>query len=148
MNRSWHEPLDGRRIPLAGLLAALVAAGVNVGLREASERWLGVPPDQAVLSLAVVLGATVGGVFLATLILTLLGETQARPFAIFRRLAAVVFLLASAAALLAYLGWLPRVPTVSYATMLVLVGMNAVTTISCIAFLTTLPRDRQPSSWS
>lgn len=140
LNRSWHEALDGRRIPLAGLLAALVTASVNTGLREVGERWLDVPPDQAVLSLTVVLTATVGSVFLASLALALLGGTQARPFTIFRRLAAVAFLLASAAAVLAYLGWLPGVPTLTYATMLVLVGMNAVTAVSCIAFLTTMPR--------
>lgn len=117
-----------------------MAAAVNVGIRQAAERWLGVAAGQQVLSLTVLLAATGGTVVLACLALALLGQTQARPFTIFRRLTTVAFLLAGAAALLAYLGWLPGVPTVSYETLLVLVGMNAVTAVCCVAFLTTIPR--------
>lgn len=117
-----------------------MAGAANVGIRQAAERWLDVAAGQQVLSLTVVLAATGGAVLLACVALTLLGQTQARPFSVFRRLAAVAFLLASAAALLAYLGWLPGVRAVSYETMLVMVGMNAVTTVCSVAFLTTIPR--------
>lgn len=106
------------------------------------------PADQAVLSLTVVLAATAAAICLAALALLLLGATQARPFTILRRITAVTFLLASAAAVLANLGWLPGLGAVSYATMLLLVAMNAVTATVCVAFLTTLPRGRSRSHWS
>jgi len=142
LNRSWHESLDPRRVPLAGLITAAAAAALNAGVREAAGRWLGIPTDQPVLSLAVVLGATCTGVFLACLALVALGQTQARPFTIFRRLAWIVFLLSSGAALLAYLGWLPRVASLTYGTLLLLVGMNVLTTACCVGFLTTMPASR------
>jgi hypothetical protein len=144
VNRSWNEPFDGRRVPLAALLAAVIAAGVNLGLREAGDRWLGVPKDQAVLSLISVLAATLVGVFAATLAITVLGQTQARPFSAFRRLAAIVFLISCIGPLLAFAGWLPGVDTLSTATMLLLLAMNAATTVVCVAVLGSMPRARVP----
>lgn len=129
------------------MFAMVVAAGVNVGIREAGQRWLGTAEGQRILSLTVILAATCGAVFLGGLSLALLGQTQARPFTIFRRLTGVAFLLAGVAALLAYLGWLPGIESVSYATMLLLIVMNAVTSLCCIAFLTTIPRVERRSGF-
>lgn len=144
MNRSWNEPFDGRRIPLAGLLAAVVAVGVNLGLRETGERWLGVPADQPVLSLVSVVAATLIGVFMAGMAITVLGHTQPRPFMMFRRLGVIVLLVSCIGPLLGFAGWLPGVDTLSSTTMLLLLGMNAATTVVCVAMMTTMPRARQP----
>jgi len=144
MNRSWNEPFDGRRVPLAGLVAAIIAVGVNLALREMGERWLGIPPDQPVLSMTSVIAATVAGVFLACLAILALGHTQARPFTIFRRLAGIVFLLSCLGPLLAFAGWLPSVDKLSTSTMALLIGMNAATTIVCVVVFTTIPRARMP----
>jgi hypothetical protein len=144
MNRSWNEPFDGRRVPLAALLAAVIAVGVNLGLREAGDLWLGAPKDQPVLSLVSVLAATLVAVFGATLAITMLGQTQARPFTAFRKLAAIVFVISCVGPLLAFAGWLPGVEALSTATMLLLLAMNAATAVVCVAVLGTLPRARMP----
>jgi hypothetical protein len=144
MNRSWHEPFDGRRVPLAALLAAVIAVGVNLGLREAGDLWLGVPKDQPVLSLVSVVAATLVAVFAASVAITFLGQTQPRPFTAFRRLAAIVFLISCVGPLLAFAGWLPGVDTVSTATMALLLGMNAATAVICVVILGTMPRARMP----
>jgi hypothetical protein len=117
---------------------------VNLALREAGERWLDVPSDQPVLSMTSVIAATVAGVFLACLAIAALGHTQARPFTIFRRLAGWVFLLSCVGPLLAFAGWLPLVDRLSAASMALLIGMNAATTIVCIAVFSTIPRARMP----
>jgi|GEM_PF-2760814 len=140
--RTWHEPIAGSRIPLAGLLSAIVATGANLGLLFAGRRWLEVPTDLPVLSPTVVIAVTCGTVFLGSLVLGLLGQTQARPFTIFRRLTAAGFVVACAVAVVLYLGWLPALQPVSYVILFVLVGMNAVTALVTVAFLTTMPRDR------
>ena len=140
--RTWHEPIAGTRIPLAGLLSAAVAAGVNLGILFAGRRWLDVPTDLPVLSPTVVVVATCGAALLGSLVLGLLGQTQARPFTIFRRVTAAGFVVASGAAVALYLGWLPKLEPISSVVLLVLVGMNAVTAIACVAFLTTMPRAR------
>jgi hypothetical protein len=144
MNRTWHEPFDGRRVPLAALLAALVAVGVNLGLREVGDRWLDVQKDQTVLSLMSVIASTLVGVLAASLAIAVLGQTQARPFTVFRRLAIVVFLLSCIGPLLAFAGWLPSVDATSLATTLLLLAMNAATTVTCVALLSTMPRARRP----
>lgn len=140
--RTWHEPIANRRIPLAGVLGAVVATAVNVGVLLAARRWLGVPADESVLSMTVVVAATCGAAFVGSLVLGVLGQTQARPFTVFRRVAAVAFLVACAAAVLLYLGWLPRLGPISSVELYVVVGMNTVTAVTCVAFLTTMPRGR------
>ena len=63
----WHEPIDTRRLPIAGLLAAVIAVGINIGLREAGRRWLSVPAAESLLSLLWLSVVTVGAVVVATL---------------------------------------------------------------------------------
>ena len=140
--RTWHEPIAGRRIPLAGVLGAVVATAVNVGVLLAARRWFGIPADASVLSITVVAAATCGAAFVGSLVLAVLGQTQARPFTVFRRVAVAAFLVACAAAVLLYLGWLPRLGPVSAVELYVLLGMNTVTAVACVAFLTTMPRGR------
>jgi hypothetical protein len=136
----WHEPIDTRRLPLAGLLAAVVAVGVNIGLREAGRRWLKVPVDEPLLSLVCIGAVTAGAVLLATLGMGALAHTQARPFTVFRSFAGVVLLATCAAPLLARTGWIAAIGPVSTHTMAVMLLMHLVTAAVIVAFLTTLPR--------
>jgi len=140
MQRVWHQPMNVRRLPLAALLSAVVAIAADIGIRAAGEHWLDVPPDQSYLSTTVIVVTVVAATLLATIVLALLGQTQARPFSVFRLLALVVFLLACVGPLLARLGWLPGTQ-INGDTFLVLMLMNAATAIVIVAFLTTLPRE-------
>ena len=124
------------------MLAAAVATGVNLGVLFAARRWLGVDPAEPPLSVTLVATATCGAMILGALVLAFLGQTQARPFTIFRRLAAVGFVLVGAAAVLAYLGWLPSLAPVSSTVLFVMVGMDAVAAVTAVGFFTTLPRAR------
>jgi hypothetical protein len=143
MQRAWYQPMNPRRLPLAGVIGAAVAVAADLGIREAGERWLDVPPEQSVLSTTSIVVATVVAAFPATVLLAVLGQTQARPFSVFRRLALVVFLVSCLGPLFARLGWLPNVPQIDGDTFLVLMLMNVATAIILVTFLTTLPRRRE-----
>jgi hypothetical protein len=130
------------RLPLAAIIAAAVAVGINLGVRAAGIRWMDVPADPSILSLRSVIIATLAGVLVATVCLYFLAHTQARPFSAFRVVVGVVFLASCLPPVVARFGWLPRVPAVDTATMLVLIGMNAATCVVVLATLTTFPRGR------
>ncbi len=148
MRRAWHEPFDGGRLPLAGLLAACVALVLNLGLREVSVRWLAVGHDQAVLSTMSVVTATLIGIVLAMLALAVFGHTQPRPFSVFRRFALAAFLLSCLGPVLAFYGALPGVGQVDSRTMGVLLGMNAVVLVAVLSFFMSIPRGRSyPSGY-
>jgi drug/metabolite transporter (DMT)-like permease len=136
----WHEPIDTRRLPLAGLLAALIAAGVNIGLREAGRRWLNVPANEPLLSLFWVSVVTVGAVIAATLGMGAFAHTQARPFTVFRGFAGVVLLASCAGPLLARTGWVAAIGRVSTHTMAVMLLMHLLSAAVIVIVLTTLPR--------
>lgn len=141
MQRVWHQPMNVRRLPLAALLSALVAGAVDIGIRKAGELWLHVPSGQSVLSTSAILVTVVAATVIATVVLALLGQTQARPFSMFRGLALVVFLLSCLGPLMARLGWLPG-DQIDGDTFLVLMLMNVATAVVVVTFLTTLPRER------
>lgn len=136
----WHEPIDTRRLPLAGLLAALIAVGVNIGVREAGRRWLNVPANEPLLSVFWVSVVTVGAVVAATLGMGAFAHTQARPFTVFRGFAGVVLLASCAGPLLARSGWIAAIGQVSTHTMAVMLLMHLLSTAVIVILLTTLPR--------
>jgi undecaprenyl pyrophosphate phosphatase UppP len=140
MSVRWHEPMDARRLPLAGVLAAILAVGVNAGVRQAGRHWLQVPPGEPALSLLRIISTSLAAVVVATLALGVLSRTQARPFSVFRTLSAVVLLASCAVPLIARLGWLPGVSRLSTATMTTLLLMHLASAAVIVAFLTTLPR--------
>jgi hypothetical protein len=140
----WHEPIDTRRLPLAGLFAAVVALGVNLGLREVGRRWLEVPTDERLLSPLSISVTTLAAVALATIGLAALAHTQARPFSVFRSLAALALLVSCIGPLLARVGWIPNVATITTATMTIMLVMHIATAAIIVAFLTTLPRATEP----
>jgi hypothetical protein len=142
MRSPWHEPIDTRRIPLAGFLAAFVSLAVNVAAREAGVRLLDVPPDLAILSPLSVSVTTAAAVLIATISLAALANTQARPFSVLRTLTGTVFLLSCAGPLAARAGLLPHVPHIDTTTMGLMIGMHAATALFIVVFLTTLPRGR------
>jgi hypothetical protein len=136
----WHEPIDTRRLPLAGLLAAAVAIGVNVALREAGRRWLKVPADEPLLSLVLIGALTAAAALVGTLGMAVFAHTQARPFTVFRAFAGVVLLVSCAGPLLARTGWIHTIGPTTTPTMAVMLLLHLVTTAVIVAFLTTLPR--------
>jgi hypothetical protein len=136
----WHEPIDLRRLPLAGMLAAVIAAGINIGLREAGRRWLGVPAAEPLLSLFWVSAVTVGAVVLAMLGMGVLAHTQARPFTVFRGFAGVVLLASCAGPLLARSGWIKLFGHVSTHTMAIMLLMHLLSAAVIVILLCTLPR--------
>jgi len=136
----WHEPIDTRRLPLASLIAAAVAVGVNIGLREAGRRWLKVPVDEPLLSLVPIGAVTVGAVVLAMLGMGVLSRTQARPFTVFRTFAGVVLLVSCAGPLLAKTGWFASMGATNTYTMALMLLMHLTTAAVIVIFLTTLPR--------
>jgi drug/metabolite transporter (DMT)-like permease len=136
----WHEPIDTRRLPLAGLLAALIAVGVNIALREAGRHWLNVPASEHLLSLLWVSVVTVGAVVVATLGMELFAHTQARPVTVFRGFAGVVLLASCAGPLLARSGWIAAIGHVSTHTMAVMLLMHLLSAAVIVILLTTLPR--------
>jgi hypothetical protein len=136
----WHEPIDLRRLPLAGLLAAVIAVGINIGLREAGRRWLGVPASEPLLSLFWVSAVTAGAVVSAILCMGLLAHTQARPFTAFRGFAGVVLLASCAGPLLARSGWIKVFGHVSTHTMAVMLLMHLLSAAVIVILLCTLPR--------
>jgi hypothetical protein len=140
----WHEPIDTRRLPLAGMLAAVVALGLNVGLSEVGRRWLDVPKDEQLLSLVSIRVTTVAAVAVAAFGLGALAHTQARPFSAFRSLAAIVLLISCIGPLAARAGWIPDIATISTPAMTIMLVMHVATTAVIVAFFTTLPRAGEP----
>ena len=136
----WHEPIDARRLPLAGLLATVVALGLNIGIREAGRRWLSVPADEPLLSLFLIAAVTVGAVVVATLFMGVLAHTQARPFTVFRAFAGLVVLASCAGPLIARTGWVTALGHTKTPTMAAMLLMHLITAAVIVLFLTTLPR--------
>jgi len=136
----WHEPIDTRRLPIAGLLAAAIAVGINIGLRESGQRWLSVPAAEPLLSLWWVSVVTVGAVIAGTLAMGALAHTQARPFTVFRGFAGVVLLASCAGPLLARSGWITAIGHVSTHTMTIMLLMHLLSAAVIVILLTTLPR--------
>jgi hypothetical protein len=141
----WHEPIDMRRLPLAGLVATAVAVGINIGLREVGRRWLKVPADEPLLSLGSISVITAGAVVVAALGMGALARTQARPFTAFRAVAGVVVLVSCAGPLLARTGWIAAIGPVTTPTMAVMLAMHLITTAVIVIFFTTLPRAQERS---
>lgn len=140
----WHEPIDTRWIPLAALIAAVIALAVNIALREVGRQWLDVPADERLLTLLSISITTLAAVAFGAVGLAALAQTQARPFSVFRALAGVVLLVSCVGPLVARLGWIPGVESITTPTMLLMLLMHIATTVVIVAFLTTLPRAREP----
>jgi Family of unknown function (DUF6069) len=136
----WHEPIDTRRLPVAGLLATVVAVGVNLGLREAGRRWLKVPAGEPLLSPVSISVVTAAAAVIGTLGMGVLAHTQARPFRVFRGFAGVVLLVSCAGPLLARTSWIAAIGPVTTPTMAAMLLMHLVSAAVIVIFLTTLPR--------
>jgi hypothetical protein len=144
MASAWHEPIDVSRLPLAGMLAAVVGVGINIALCEAGILWFDVPSSQNVLSLIVVSAATVVAVIVAALVLAFFAHTQARPFSLFKGFVALMLIISFAAPLIVWAGWIPSLQAPETATVSLLAIMHVTTAIVILAFFTTIPRRALP----
>lgn len=144
MTARWCEPIDVRRIPLATLIAIVVAFAVDVGILEAGQRWLDVPAEEPLLSLVAIGVAVLVAAVLAGLGLVVLAGTQARPLSTFRSATTCAVVISCMAPLLARAGWIAGDSPISTPTMTIMLLMHVATGAVFALFLTSLPRANAP----
>ncbi len=133
------------RIWQTGLLAAVIAAAVNVVVYLIAAA-LGIPfnitpPDMPSPPFAVaVIAATFIGVMLGTLVFSLMPRFSQRPVSTFRTVAIIVLVLSFAQPLLLMTGMMPGAPVVGLPTVLVLEIMHVVAGVVAIWMLTNRAR--------
>jgi hypothetical protein len=134
--------LDMRRIWLAGLAAAVLAAAVNSLIRVAAVAVLDPDPGFDPLGPIQPVLLTVGGVLAGTAVLAALTRLVANPVRVFRVVAVIAVGLSFVPDLLLLVADPPPFPGTTGATVATLALMHVVAALIAVPMLTTLPRAR------